>query len=228
MTKPYDDGLLARNASLRNDACSYRHKVAESLGVYKYMMDPIFNENPDRCFPSSSTVRLGKFGTSTCDAAERIDLDSEIRLGLTRKLTKCPSSQLSEREEKLCALTLPSSCNRLGTEYNRLINPPCTLRGSSKDLISARMSTKFMIPCVVEDQKRSTERPFANNVSNRILAKDMHRPCVATFAYSSKSAGSKAAEIVPAGTSRRYRPRDAFAMAQGCVGGVDVTGLGES
>jgi hypothetical protein len=178
------DELVSRNAGLRNDACSYRHKLTESLGAFKYVMDPVFGENPDRCYASAPTVRLGRFGVATCDASERIDVDSEIRLGIKRKISKCPSNQHSVREEKICAITPPgtgSDCRRLGAEFNRLLNPPCTLRGRSDDPVTRRMSPEFLLPCVVRDTKRSVDLPFANNVSNRLLAKDMHRPCVGTF-----------------------------------------------
>ena len=194
---PKHDELVCRNANLRNDACTYRHKITESLGGFKYVMDPIYGENPERCFVDSSTVRLGRYGVATCDPDERIDIDSAIRLGITRKLSKCPSNQLNERDEKLCSLTQSKPCQHLGAEYNRLLNPPCTLRGRSTDPIFERNSSVYLLPCVAKEAMRSVELPFANNVSNRLLVKDMHRPCIGTYHISSPSGIVK-----PAGSFR--------------------------
>lgn len=189
-----------QSANLGSDDCAYRHKLFESLGPYRYTMDPVFGENKERCFATSATVRLGRYGVATCDANELVDLDSEIRLGITRKLSRCPTKQLSERDQKICAITAPpSGCSDLGTEFSRLINPPCTLRERASPL--DRLSG-VLLPCMTDAQNH-VEIPFAHNVNNRMLAKDMHRTCIAPALVSAKRSVSGSLPTAAGAPTRR-------------------------
>lgn len=164
--------------TLRNDTCAYRHKLSESVAGGNYILDPVYARHEARCYASSPFVRLQRYGVAECDEQELIDIDSELRLGQNRKLSRCPTSQITERDTRLCSLTLPhrggGECDILEAHHSRLTEPPCTLRGTST---SQDRNKGILLPCTEKLQK-NFEVPFATNVHNRILVKDNHRPCV--------------------------------------------------
>ena len=103
-----------------------------------------------------------------------IDVDSEL-MNLTRSASNCPSkkyvpdgSQCGKvnKEEQLqhgkdCFFTV---------EDTRISNPACNLRGTGWN--------RFEWLCL--DPQDRVLIPFDYNISNRIVVKDNHRPCIPT------------------------------------------------
>ena len=171
---------------LMYDPCAYSHKLSESIGACDYVLDPTFAENTQKCYVPSSSIRVQRYGVAPCDDHERVDVDSELRLGLGRKLSKCPAEQQVKTPpgERICSLTLPSrECNGLDPEHSRLSHPACALRSTPVDGFDRWQSV--LLPCVADLQSKF-EMPFANNVSYRLIAKDTHRACVLSNASSPK------------------------------------------
>ena len=158
---------------LAHDACAYKHRLLESVGASEYVMDTTASRHCRPCFVPSAGVRLQKYGGATCASrGDLVDVSSEL-LGITRQQSKCPSKQCVKRGANLCDLKKDApegsrECNGLDPENCRLSNPPCTLRG--------RGWNRWENPC--RNPQLKIERPFAFNVNNRLLVKDMHRPCV--------------------------------------------------
>jgi hypothetical protein len=152
---------------LPHDCCAYRHHVIESIRPGEYMLDTSPAQHCKPCFVPSANVRLQKVGASQCPWQQRVDVDSEL-MGLTRKLSHCAHKMHVKSIRNACDTANEDECNALDPENTRLSNPPCTLRGSGWQ--------RWETPC--QDPQAHVERPFAFNVSNRLLVKDNHRPCI--------------------------------------------------
>ena len=152
---------------LAHDKCAYKHRLLESIGPSEYMLDTTAKKNCRACFVPSAGVRMQRLGAASCKEEDLIDVSSEL-LGITRSSSRCPSKQFIKKDCETCRVHSLNECNDLDPENCRLSNPPCTLRG--------RGWNRWEHLC--HDPQRHVERPFANNVNNRLLVKDMHRPCI--------------------------------------------------
>ena len=160
------------------DTCEYKQRLSESIGPGDYMINkPPVNCEP--CYPFSPSIRLQHSGDSVDMNQYMIDIDSEM-LGITRKASKCPAKKylpkcgqgsagklLSEKDVK--NLTHWKDCG-VPSEETRTSNPPCNLRGTGWN--------RWEWLCLNPQAK--VEMPFDWNISNRIVVKDNHRPCVPT------------------------------------------------
>ena len=145
------------------DSCSYKHKLAESIGAGEYQIST--PNHCDPCFVPSPSIRLQHYGDALCDGL--IDVDSEL-LGITRKSTHDPSGKYLPSKQPYCALKPLKECNELDSENCRLSNPPCTLR--------CRGWNRWEWLC--RDPQENALMGFDWNVSNRTIVKDNHRPNV--------------------------------------------------
>jgi hypothetical protein len=153
---------------LHNDYDTYGHDIRQSIGPGNYMVD---RPRPDcqRCFVSDPTVRLGAPSLSMCDNKKLVDLDSEL-MGITRKASKCPTKQYLPGKKDYCHLRELKDCKTVASEDTRLSNPPCTLRGGENGF------NRWEWLCM--DPQRAALKPFRSGISNRIVVKDNHRPCI--------------------------------------------------
>ena len=157
---------------LNQDACTYSHNVKQSVGSVDYMINgPKIDCRA--CFPVDPTIRLSSvprssMGVSTCATRPLIDVDSEMKL-LNRQATNCPSGKYLPSENEYCSkLTKLADCPALPTESTRLSNPPCTLRSTGIN--------RWEWLC--QDPQDNALIRFDYNISNRIVVKDNHRPCI--------------------------------------------------
>jgi hypothetical protein len=162
---------------LNYDTCAYKQNLYQSVGPGEYRL----TEPPNSCnicLPETPQIRLQKQGVSVRGDMPLIDVDSEL-LNLTRPATNCPSKKYVP-DGSQCGLTNPnapqnrnlehgSNCH-FGIEDTRISNPPCTLRGTGWN--------RFEWLCL--DPQDRVLMPFDNNISNRIVVKDNHRPCIPT------------------------------------------------
>lgn len=161
---------------LNQDACTYKKNLQQSVGVGNY-----FTEQPRidcrSCFPNDPTLQPGErnigpiqtgLSGSTCKDVPLIDVSSEL-LGITRPATNCPTKKFQKRkeeDEEFCRLHLPKTCASVKAEDTRLSNPPCSLRGTGIN--------RWEWLC--QNPQDNVTIPFDYNISNRIIAKDNHRP----------------------------------------------------
>ena len=159
-------------ASLKSDSCSYQEKLSRSTGPGMYMLTPPTNDDNEcgRDIPSDPSLRFQSYGPGLCPVGSSIDTGSEL-LGLNRKNTKCAKEQFVDTpSSKACAIAGTQKARDCGTpqEASRLSNPPCTLRSTGWN--------RWEWLCYDPQERASV--PFDYLVSNRIMVKDNHVPCL--------------------------------------------------
>lgn len=156
---------------LNYDNCTYKQDLKQSIGTVDYMLGTPRVECK-ACFSTDPAVRMSSVvpistGVSTCLTTPQIDVDSELKL-ITRQATNCPTGKYVPREKPFCKLNNFPDCQSLPREDTRLSNPTCTMRCSGIN----RWEWLCKNP---QDHSLIT---FDYNVSNRIVVKDNHRPCI--------------------------------------------------
>ena len=173
------------------DIDAYKLALSQSVGpgVYKLGKPQTMCEP---CYPYAPTVRLDRVGDSVLKNANLVDVDSEL-IGITRKYSREPSKKYIPQcvdsvcnSGEVCGQGVVDSCGlghgrRPGdenllhfkdcfqpAEQSRMTNPSCNLRGHGWN--------RWEWLC--HDPQEMVDRPFQWNVSNRILVKDNHRPCI--------------------------------------------------
>lgn len=183
--------------NLSYDKGAYTSVLNQSVGPGVYRLgEPNTNcgEN-SQCYPYPPTVRLQRQGDSISSNKLLIDVDSEL-LGITRKLSEDPNKQFQPQcvdkvcsSGESCGQGVTGQCSgmkpgqRAGdqnlkhwkdcyipAEDTRLSNPSCNLRGTGWN--------RFEWLC--QNPQARVEIPFDYNISNRIVVKDNHRPCIPT------------------------------------------------
>ena len=174
------------------DKEAYRQVLNQSVGpgVYRLGEPPISCE---QCYPYPPTVRLQRQGDSISRNFPLVDVDSEL-MGITRKLSKDIKKQYKPCCEdnacttgEVCGQGVVGNCKnrkpgQRSSDYNlkhyrdcflpaedtRLSNPSCNLRGTGWN--------RWEWLCLNPQDR--VEVPFDYNISNRIIVKDNHRPCI--------------------------------------------------
>jgi hypothetical protein len=181
---------------LNYDNCQYKQVLSESVGPGHYMVNtPPVSCEP--CFPISPYTRIQTSGASIDATKHLVDINSEL-LNITRQESKCPSKQWVAKCPS-CKSTIGYPCGQgvsitcekcqanggrcpdgfsngqkpmkdcnIHTEETRTSNPPCNLRGTGWN--------RWEWLCL--DPQDRVEIPFDWNISNRLIVKDNHRPCV--------------------------------------------------
>jgi hypothetical protein len=169
------------------DEESYKQIINQSVGpgLYSYNVP---KHSCDPCYPSAPTVRMQKQGVSHLKGVPLVDVDSELS-GITRKLSRnindsympsCPDNVCNSGE--VCGQGVIGNCGIhtdeqlqhwkecfTPAEDTRLSNPSCNLRSTGWN------RWEHLICGNPQDR---VEIPFNWNISNRILSKDNHRPCI--------------------------------------------------
>ena len=184
--------------NLSYDKGAYTSVLNQSVGPGVYRLgEPSIscgkNGENSQCYPYPPTVRLQRQGDSISKNNLLIDVDSEL-LGITRKLSEDPNKQFQPQcvdkvcsSGESCGQGVAGQCSgmkpgqRAGdedlrhwqdcyipAEDTRLSNPSCNLRGTGWN--------RFEWLCLNPQDR--VEIPFDHNISNRIVVKDNHRPCI--------------------------------------------------
>lgn len=150
---------------INQDTEVYRHHIDQSVGPGYYHLEvpPVAC---DDCYPQAPQVRLQLSGDSRVHRDQLMDVSSDL-LGITRKLSKDPNTMYKPTDPKPTLLHF-KDCSGVPPEDTRLSNPPCTLRGTGIN--------RWEWLC--QDPQEHLEMPFEHNISNRLLAKDHHRPII--------------------------------------------------
>jgi hypothetical protein len=87
---------------LMYDTCEYKTKLNESVGSLEYTLNPMRNENCNKC-----RMELGTIGGSNVShiRGNLVDLETDL-LGITRKASLCPSQKFTST----CALGNMANC----------------------------------------------------------------------------------------------------------------------
>lgn len=147
---------------LNSDACQYKQMLNESIGPGHYQLGT--PPNCDPCVPDTPKMRLQRHGVLY--NFPLVDHESEL-FNIKNPSTKCPTKQY-----------YPSACNN-GTpigygncfkesDETRNSNPASNLRGTGWN--------RWEILCKNPQEKALV--PFDFNISNRLIVKDNHRPCI--------------------------------------------------
>jgi len=161
---------------LQYDKGTYSTNLNESVkpGVYN-LNKPLTRCDP--CHPETPHVRLQSRGNSLYRNNGLVDINSEL-LGLNRKLSNNPNNKYAPNSVGCSGSGNKQFCNYDNTqssgnchkedEHTRLSNPPCTLRGTGWN--------RWEWLCL--NPQSNIEIPFDNNIDNRTVVKDNHRPCL--------------------------------------------------
>jgi hypothetical protein len=157
---------------LRFDDCAYLHRVAETVGPGEYMTQTprICNE----CSHYTAGVFLDRQAGSIRrgDETQLTDINSEL-LGITRPSSECPTKKYLGPSETNVPSKQPilrecSHPNDLSPEPTLISNPKCT----NKETTINRWEW------LCKDPQSDALARFDHNISNRIIVKDNHRPCI--------------------------------------------------
>jgi len=158
---------------LNYDTCAYRQNLYQSVGPGEYKLTEPPNLN-EPCFAESPQIRLQRQGVSVDTTKPLIDIDSEL-MNITRDASNCPSKKY---------IPDGSQCGKVNKQENlqhgkdcfftvedtRTSNPACNLRGTGWN--------RWEWLCL--DPQDRVLIPFDYNISNRLVVKDNHRPCIPT------------------------------------------------
>ena len=147
---------------LNSDLCQYKQVLYESVGPGHYQLGtpPIC----DKCIPETPKMRLQRQGVLY--QAPLVDAESELR-NITNPSTKCPTKKYYPTS---CRDGVPfgyGDCFK-DSEETRQSNPASNLRGTGWN--------RWEILC--KNPQDQALVPFDFNISNRLIVKDNHRPCI--------------------------------------------------
>lgn len=148
---PYDDG-------------SYTQTLKQSIGPGQYQVDMPRNDC-DGCFPLDRNV--DRFGGGLYKSL--VDVDSEL-IGITRRSSHCPAEKYlpTDNDKKFGAKSELKECRWLTPESTLISNPKCTNH--------ERTINRWEWLCV--DLQKNALVPFDYLISDRIITRDSHRPCI--------------------------------------------------
>ena len=154
------------------DTCAYKQELAESSGPGDYQLTTPFISCED-CFNKDPQIILQRSGNSVSTKLSMVDVNSEL-MNINRKLSNCskdgfiPKFNKDGMIDNSIETTDFKNCTMPLTENTRLSNPSCNLRGTGWN--------RWEWLC--QDPQERVLIPFDNNVSNRLLFKDNHRPLI--------------------------------------------------
>ena len=157
---------------LNYDECAYNQALKESVRPGDYRINVPFNFKKN-VYPHPPSVRLQKRGASLDKKSFLVDIDSDL-MGITRKNSKCSENYYVPCADKLqyglsCERTLEHGADTfVPQDDTRLSNPASNLRGTGFN--------RWEWLCLNPQAK--VMMPFDWNISNRIVSKDNHRPCI--------------------------------------------------
>jgi hypothetical protein len=165
------------------DSCNYKYDLQQSVAVNKYLMDPIKTKRCDDCRPPQPGYITSR-GVS--EQIPLVAVDSEMK-NITRKYSRCPTNKYVP-QCPFCGMSIEDSVMKacrscqgkmrdldacqVITEDTRLVNPPCTLRGTGWS------QHVFQDLCLNPQDLERIIHPGEVGINYRMVAKDNHRPCI--------------------------------------------------
>lgn len=151
--------------TLKSDKCSYKHDLRQSIACGDYYLGTP-QVDSSACFFANDSVQTKRHPQSACKDQLAIDIDSEL-IGITRKNSRCPDLHYIPGQNTCQTVNL-MDCAFIPQEHTRISNPPSTLKSSGWN--------RWEWLC--KDPQEKALVPFDFNISNRLIVKDNHRPCI--------------------------------------------------
>lgn len=159
-------------SSLRSDPHAYQADLGSSVGPGHYVLSPVI-PSCRPCLNVDPRVSAQSSGDSLCQTQSIIDTESDLK-NIGRRATRAPGGLYrgDGSDPIVCgkggSLTYPI-CDSIPTVDTRLVNPPCTLRGTGIN--------RFEWLC--QDPQKNVLMPFDAYIDTSIVVKDNHRPFIA-------------------------------------------------
>lgn len=182
---------------LSYDPVAYETDLRQSTNPMRYRLDPIYSNGCGKVCRAGDIGYIGRIGASIEKKHSLIDTDSELKL-LNYRATKAPQfkyrpdgkqssdktgypgpeaggiqSELMDQDKYRDASDkwhFPECNNQLRTEYTRVTNPICDLKGTGVN--------RFQPLCLDPQHPSRWEHPSEIGINYRMIAKDNHRPCI--------------------------------------------------
>ena len=159
---------------LNYDTSTYEQKLRDSIGPGIYQLGTPANDCTacGQDVPFDPYLRWQNWGPGFCKPGTTVDVGSDL-LGITRKASRCAADQYLPSK----ALPTSAGCTPRAvadvecaapTEPTRLSNPPCNMREWGNN--------RWEWLCW--DPQEHAIQDFDWNISNRIVTKDNHKPCL--------------------------------------------------
>lgn len=183
---------------LNYDTCQYNQSIYESVAPGDYMLATPAN-GCDYCYPWPPTVRLQQAGDSIDRTKPLVDTHSEL-LNITRPASKCAKNKWRSQKVKSNLYKFNPKSQPFLSTHEKFTNPPMgenrcdsydTKLTHWKDCFSHSIESRFTHPAstlrgtgfdrwewLCFNPQEKTAIPFDCYISNRIVVKDNHRPCV--------------------------------------------------
>lgn len=153
----------------RTDDCHITDDTRITTGPGRYIMEAP-NGYCNATFAPEPTTRLQKWGDAQVDKFGKTDVESDL-WNINRNTTKEVCGQYDPNDNRMnTAGKRPIKEASFPQTFNRLNDPPCTLRGSGWN--------RFQWLC--QNPQENTMMPFDWFIPGRIVHKDAHRPCIPT------------------------------------------------
>lgn len=150
-------------SKLGYDDGTYKYNLKQSISPGLYQVDKPRNDCDGCFFPD---VIMDRYGDAVHN--NLIDVDSEL-LGITRKASSCPADKyVPSFPDPFGKKTFVKECRWLIPEHTLISMPKCTLHEIGVN--------RFEYLC--HSVQSNALIPFDFNISNRIITKDNHRPCI--------------------------------------------------
>ena len=165
-------GLTTPSLSrLRFDTGAYEQTLKQSVGPGNYVFDTV-NPHCTPCLQGDSRMIMGTSGASIC-SGNLVDVESDLH-NIGRRATLAPSGLYrgDGSPPSLCpngGLQPYPACDGITAVDTRLVNPPCTLRGTGWN--------RWEWLC--RDPQDHALIPFDANIDTSLVVKDNHRPHIA-------------------------------------------------
>ena len=148
------------------DNDTYVTTLNQSIGPGSYMIETPRVDCND-CSYYAPGVNLNKFNDGMCEK-ELIDVDSEL-LGISRKDSRCPAKKYLPGETPFCNNKKSTKdCTFLSAEPTLMSNPKATNKETTVN--------RWQWLC--KNPQEKALMPFDWNISNRLIVKTVHRPCI--------------------------------------------------
>lgn len=149
------------------DGCKTTDDLRLTTGPGRYQLDA----PPQYCnatFAPEPTIRQQKWGASQNGSYMKTDVESDL-FNINRPTTKNVCGNYNPATDKInAASSVPVKEESFPNTFSRLVDPPCTLRGSGIN--------RWEWLC--ENPQESVMIPFDWNVTTRLQQKDQFRPCI--------------------------------------------------
>lgn len=157
----------------RHDHCNIKEYNDVTTGPGRYALE-VPDSYRDACFAPEPTIRMQKWGASHDMNSTKTDVESDL-LNLSRPTTRTTCGQWDPNTAPQRTLTAMSECSFPQT-FGRLVDPPCTLRGTGWN--------RFEWLC--QNPQENVMVPFEWMVDSRMAEKDNYKPLFTSPATEAK------------------------------------------